>query len=124
MGPRSKRKYLEAIFLRYKKSSHTQKSLILDECCATTGYHSKYVIWLLRHFKRFTKPAPKKRGPKPVYQTEALLKPLKRIWRAANLPTLKDSKSFYPYGSQAISNALETFPTKSRKVKIYISRHH
>jgi hypothetical protein len=48
MSPRSKREYLEAIHLRYKKASRKDKTVILDEFCATSGYHRKHAIRLLR----------------------------------------------------------------------------
>ena len=96
MSPRSKKEYLEAIFLRYKSASKKQKSIILDEFCATSGYHRKHAIRLLRPFKRFTKHKPKKRGPKPLYHKDAILKPLKRIWLAANLPCSKRLKASLP----------------------------
>jgi hypothetical protein len=93
MSPRSKREYVEAVFLRYKRSSRKAKTLILDEFCATCGYHRKYAIQLLRGFKRFIKPKKKKRGRKPVYRKEDILKPLKRIWLSANLPCSKRLKA-------------------------------
>lgn len=96
MSPRSKREYTEAIFLRYKKASRTQKSVILDEFCATCGYHRKHAIRLLRSFKRFVKPKAKRRGRSPVYAKEAILKPLKQIWLAANLPCSKRLKALLP----------------------------
>ena len=96
MSPRSKREYTEAVHKRYKKASMREKTAILDEFCATTGYHRKYAILLLRGFKRFTRPKPKKRGRKPFYQNEAVLNPLKRIWRAANLPCSKRLKVILP----------------------------
>ena len=80
------KEYLLAVVKRYKKGTKAQKSLILDEFCATTGYHRKHAIRLLRGFKRFTKPHPKPRGPKPVYDSPELLNALKKIWLAANLP--------------------------------------
>ena len=86
MSPPSKKEYLEAIFKRYKQASKAQKQIILDEFCAATGYHRKHAIRLLRGFKRFTKPQPKRRGPKPVYDSPELLKALKKIWLAANQP--------------------------------------
>lgn len=93
MSPRSKWEYVEAVFLRYKHSSRKEKTRILDEFCATCGYHRKYAIQLLRHFKRFTRPKPKKRGRKPVYEGDALMNPLKQIWLAANLPCSKRLKA-------------------------------
>ncbi len=93
MSPRSKREYVEAVSLRYKRSSRKAKTRILDEFCATCGYHRKYAIQMLRGFKRFTRSKRKKRGRKPVYGREDILKPLKRIWLAANLPCSKRLKA-------------------------------
>ena len=62
MSPRSKREYIKAIFLRYRKAPHKEKPIILDEFCATCRYHRKHAIRLLRRFKRFIKPKTKKRG--------------------------------------------------------------
>ena len=96
MSPRSKKEYLEAIYLRYKSASLKQKSVILDEFCATSGYHRKHAIRLLRNYKRFTKTKSKKRGRKPLYRKDAILKPLKRIWLTANLPCSKRLKALLP----------------------------
>ncbi len=96
MSPRSKKEYLEAVHLRYKRTSRKGKAVILDEFCATSGYHRKHAIRLLRGFKRFTKPQPKKRGRRPLYDHPNLLLPLKRIWLAANLPCSKRLKAILP----------------------------
>jgi hypothetical protein len=96
MSPQSKRDYQEAIHLRYKNASRHEKSIILDEFCATCGYHRKHAIRVLRGFKRFTKPKAKKRGKPPVYKNEAIIKPLKEIWLAANLPCSKRLKPMLP----------------------------
>jgi len=96
MSPVSKREYLEAVFLRYKRASRQLKTIILNEFCTTCKYHRKHAIRLLRKFKRFIKPKVKKRGRKPVYDKEAILKPLKRIWLAANLPCSKRLKVILP----------------------------
>ena len=96
MSPRSKKEYIEAIFLRYKEASYNQRTIILDEFCATCRYHRKHAIRLLRRFKRFVKPRVKKRGRSPVYQRDLILKPLKQIWLAANLPCSKRLKAILP----------------------------
>jgi hypothetical protein len=96
MSPRSKKEYLESIFLRYRKASIKGKTVILDEFCATCGFHRKHAIRVLRKFKRFTQPQPKKRGRVPLYCPDLLLKPLSRIWRTANLPCSKRLKALLP----------------------------
>jgi hypothetical protein len=96
MSPRSKREYLEAIFSRYKGVSRKEKTTILDEFCAVSGYHRKHAIRLLRSFKRFQKPKLKKRGRPSLYDRQTLLKPLKQIWLASNLPCSKRLKALLP----------------------------
>lgn len=96
MSPQSKREYVEAIFLRYKKASRSEKSAILAEFCATCNCHRKHAIRVLRKFKRFVKPKAKKRGRTSVYNKEPILKPLRLIWKASNLPCSKRLKVILP----------------------------
>jgi hypothetical protein len=96
MSPRSKREYLAAIVKRYRAASRKVKTAILNEFCSTCGYHRKHAVRLLRTFRQFTQKTPAKRGRKPVYDTEALLVPLKRIWKTANLPCSKRLKAILP----------------------------
>jgi hypothetical protein len=96
MSSRSKREYLEAIYLRYKRASRKDKAIILDEFCTTCGYHRKHAIRLLKKFTRFIKPKKKKRGRRPLYSKEVIVKPLKKIWLSANLPCSKRLKAVLP----------------------------
>ena len=96
MSPRSKKEYTEAVHKRYKHASRSEKKVILDEFCATTGYHRKYAIILLKGFKRFSKPVRKKRGRKARYRKDEIIQPLKKIWLAANLPCSKRLKAILP----------------------------
>ena len=66
MSPQSKREYREAVHLRYKNATRHEKTAILDEFCATCGCHRKHAIRVLKRFKRFTRPKPKRRGKPPV----------------------------------------------------------
>lgn len=99
MSPRSKEEYARAIYDRYKSASRREKATILDEFCTTCGYHRKHAIRLLRSFKRPKKPKPKKskrRGRPPIYHGNTILKPLKKVWLAANLPCSKRLKVILP----------------------------
>ncbi len=96
MSPRSKREYLAAIVKRYRAASRSIKTVILNEFCSACGYHRKHAVRLLRTFRRFTQKTSAKRGRKPVYDTDAILMPLKRIWKAANLPCSKRLKAILP----------------------------
>ena len=112
MSPRSKREYIETIFLRYKKASRESKTIILDEFCATCGYHRKHGIRLLRGFKRFIKPKAKKRGRAPLYRHDAILKPLKQIWLAANLPCSKRLKVMLPLWLPGYAQSFGPLPSQ------------
>lgn len=88
--------YLKSVYLRYKRANRKEKSTILNEFCHNCGYHRKHAIRALNTFKRFTKPKPKKRGKPSVYNKSSIIKPLKHIWLAANLPCSKRLKAILP----------------------------
>ena len=96
MSPGARMEYLKAVHLRYKKANRKEKTNILNEFCKNCGYHRKHAIRTLNTFKRFTKPKPKKRGKPPIYDKSIIIKPLKRIWLAANLPCSKRLKAILP----------------------------
>lgn len=103
MSPRSKREYIEAVYLRYKRASKKEKSSILDEFCLNCNYHRKHAIRVLKRFKRFTKLKPKKRGKKSMYDMPLIKKPLEKIWLKANLPCSKRLKVILPLWLPAYS---------------------
>jgi hypothetical protein len=121
MSPRSKKEYIEAIFLRYKKASYQERTIILDEFCATCGYHRKHAIRLLRRFRRFIKPKLRKRGRPPVYHREILLKPLKQIWLAANLPCSKRLKVILPLWLPGYVQSFGNLPSEVSQALLNIS---
>ena len=96
MSHGARMEHLESIYVRYKRADKKDKTLILDEFCATCGYHRKYAIRLLKRYKRFTKPRLKRRGAPSVYNKPSTTEPLKRIWLAANLPCSKRMKVIIP----------------------------
>jgi len=121
MSPRSKREYIEAVFLRYKIAPYKEKTIILDEFCATCSYHRKHAIRLLRRFKRFTTPKTKKRGRAPVYPPKLLLKPLKQIWLAANLPCSKRLKAILPLWLPGYAQSFGNLPPEVSQALLSIS---
>jgi hypothetical protein len=121
MSPRSKREYTEASHKRYKHASRSEKKLILDEFCATTKYHRKYAIILLKGFKRFREPVRKKRGPKPTYMKDEIIQPLKKIWLAANLPCSKRLKVILPLWLPSYSQQFGMLPLDSVHALRHIS---
>jgi hypothetical protein len=121
MSSRSKREYLEAIYLRYKRGSRKHKAIILDEFCAACGYHRKHAIRLLRKFRRFIKPKGKKKGRRPLYRKESILKPLKRIWLAANLPCSKRLKAVLPLWLPGYAQQYGTLPQEVTEALMAVS---
>jgi hypothetical protein len=112
---------MEAIHKRYKHASRSEKKIILDEFCATTGYHRKYAIVILKGFKRFRKPVRRKRGPKPKYKKDEIIKPLKTIWLAANLPCSKRLKAILPLWLPGYTQRFGILPLDSVQALRHIS---
>jgi hypothetical protein len=121
MSSRSKREYLEAIYPRYKAASRGLKKIILDEFCAACGYHRKHAIRLLKQFRRFIKPKHKKKGRTPLYNTEAILTPMKRIWLTANLPCSKRLKAVLPLWLPGYTKQYGDLPEEVIKALLAIS---
>jgi hypothetical protein len=119
MSPRSKKEYIDTVVDRYRKATRKQKTLILDEFCATLHFHRKHAIRLLKSFKRFRKPQKNKRGRKPLYSHPSILKPLKKIWLTANLPCSKRLKPILPLW---LPGYIESFGPLSPKVLNALSR--
>ena len=121
MSPRSKKEYIETIYLRYHNASRNQKTLILDEFCATLGYHRKHAIRVLRKFKRFRKTKTKRPGHVPLYSQPHILKPLKKIWLAANLPCSKRLKIILPLWIPGYIQSFGPLPPKVVEALSHIS---
>ena len=82
MSFRSKRELLAQVAPRYHLASHAQKSVILDEFVATTGYARKYAIRVLTR-PPLPAPAQIRRPRLPTYGT-AVQAALEQAWAAAN----------------------------------------
>jgi hypothetical protein len=81
MGTQSKRELVTSISPRYVTATGADKARILDEFVATTGYHRKYAITLLRH-----PPAPRRHPitrPRAKRYTPAVQRTLVRLWEVA-----------------------------------------
>ena len=93
MSKRSKRELLEAIRPRYLKYNKSGKTKMLDEFVATTGYHRKYAIRLLKNG-----PAPKgrkKKGRRKVYRGE-VVQALIEVWKICGRICSKRLHPFLP----------------------------
>ena len=65
MSPKAIQELAEALRSRYRSASRLEKTKILDEFCATTGYHRKSAIRLL--CRRSRPSSGKPRGRPPIY---------------------------------------------------------
>lgn len=122
MSPRSKREYMETIWLRYKRAiRRTEKSALITELCLTCHWHRKHAIRALKNFKRFTKQKPKKRGKPSIYNVPSVIEPLKRIWLAAGQPCSKllkpTIKLWLPFYAQEFSG----LPLNAAKALLKVS---
>ncbi len=93
MSQRSKRELVAAIRPRYLKANKAGKEHILNELIATTGYHRKSAIRVLKHG-----PQPKglkKPGRRKVYQGEVVLA-LEQIWEICGRICSKRLQPFLP----------------------------
>lgn len=96
MSPRSKKEYAETVRLRYKKATRHEKTIILNEFCATCGYHRKHAIRVLKNIKHLKNHSKNKRGKPQYYKNDTICNPLKKIWLKANLPCSKRLKTILP----------------------------
>lgn len=80
---------------RYRRSKRGIKKQMLDDFCATYGYHRKAATRLLRQWAldRYGRPGP---GPKRRYDAKTLLEPLKKIWLATDQMCSKKLKAALP----------------------------
>jgi hypothetical protein len=93
MSKRSKQELTKEIHPRYLKAGKAEKTRILDEFIANTGYHRKYAIRLLKHGLK--KKGYKKVGRKKKYQGE-VVKVLEKIWETCGRICSKRLHPFLP----------------------------
>ena len=94
MSLSAKRESLARIHGRYQRAGRPHKSRVLEEFCATCGYHRKAALRLLNHPLR-TAP-PKRSGPKRTYEPAEVLPVLKTIWLASDQLCSKLLKAALP----------------------------
>jgi hypothetical protein len=94
MSLSAKRESLARIHGRYQRAGRPHKSRILDEFCATCGYHRKAALRLLNRPLAAT--PPKRSGPKIIYDPVAVLPVLKSVWLASDQLCSKLLKAALP----------------------------
>ncbi len=83
MTPAARHEYVRAVRPRYTLAPWSAKPRILDEFCATTGYHRKYAITLLNCPSC---PAEQPRRRRAPTYSERVITVLAAIWEAAGYP--------------------------------------
>ena len=82
MSLSAKRESLTRIHGRYQRAGRPHKTRILDEFCATCGYHRKAALRLLN--RPLPTRLPKRSGPKTTYDPVEVLPVLKVVWLASD----------------------------------------
>lgn len=82
MSLSAKREALARIHGRYQRAGRPHKTRILDEFCATCGYHRKAALRLLN--RPLPAVPPKRPGPKRTYDPVQVLPVLKAVWLASD----------------------------------------
>jgi hypothetical protein len=82
MSLSAKRESLSRIHGRYERAGRPHKTRILDEFCATCGYHRKAAVRLLN--RPLPTGPPKGSGPKVTYEPKEMLPVLKAVWLASD----------------------------------------
>jgi hypothetical protein len=94
MSLSAKREALARIHGRYQRAGRRHKTRILDEFCATCGYHRKAALRLLS--RPLTSQAPKRPGPKISYEPAQVQPVLKAVWLASDQLCSKLLKAALP----------------------------
>ena len=94
MSLSAKREALARIHGRYQRAGRPHKTRILDEFCATCGYHRKAALRLLNQPLRTA--ASKRSGPKVTYEPAQVLPVLKTVWLASDQLCSKLLKAALP----------------------------
>jgi hypothetical protein len=94
MSLSAKREALARIHGRYQRAGRPHKTRILEEFCATCGYHRKAALRLLN--RPLARRAAKRSGPKIIYDPVEVLPVLKAVWLASDQLCSKLLKAALP----------------------------
>ncbi len=120
MSQRSKRELFAEIQPRYLKASKAEKQKILDEFTASTGYHRKYAIRILKHgYKRRPN---KPKGRTAIYRGE-VVEALEQIWEIYGRICSKRLHPYLPEGIKVLERCGElTLSSETKELLLRISR--
>ena len=117
--------YIKQLSTRYRQASKKDKSIMLNEYCATSKLSRKHAIKTLKKaFKeqtKQTKTIKKKPGRKPIYKSESLILVLKNIWLASDQMCGKRLKSALPLWLPYYENHYSLIPEEINRLLEQIS---
>jgi len=120
MSQRSKRELSEVVHPRYLKAKKTEKVHILDEFIATTGYHRKYAMRILKHGR--PRRSGRKHGLTKVYQGEVVVA-LEQIWEVCGRICSKRLHPFLPEMVKVLERCGELqLPAETKGLLLQMSR--
>ena len=119
MSLSAKREFLARIHGRYQRAGRPHKRLILDEFCATCGYHRKAALRLLN--RPLSTGPPKRPGPKVIYDPAQVLPVLKAIWLASDQLCSKLLKAALPEWIEHYERRSVPLPEAFKKKLLKIS---
>lgn len=119
MSLSAKREALARIHGRYGRAGRPHKTRILEEFCATCGYHRKAALRLLNRPLRTT--PPKRSGPKLTYDPLEVLPVLKALWLASDQLCSKLLKAALPEWLGHFERQSKPLPEAFRKQLLKIS---
>lgn len=119
MSLSAKRESLARIHGRYQRAGRPHKRLILDEFCATCGYHRKAALRLLN--RPLSTGPPKRSGPKIIYDPAQVLPVLKAIWLASDQLCSKLLKAALPEWLEHYERRSAPLPEAFKKKLLKIS---
>jgi hypothetical protein len=119
MSLSAKREALARIHGRYQRAGRPHKTRILDEFCATCGYHRKAALRLLN--RPLPSAPPKRSGPKIIYDPAAVLPVLKAVWLASDQLCSKLLKAALPAWLEHYERRSAPLPAAFKKKLLSVS---
>lgn len=120
MSQRSKRELFAEVQPRYLKARKSEKQRMLDEFTASTGYHRKYAIRVLKHgYKRRPN---KHKGRTAIYRGE-VVEVLEQIWEIYGRICSKRLHPYLPEGIKVLERCGELrLSSETKALLLHISR--
>jgi hypothetical protein len=117
----SVRELVRAVRPRYRHARRAEKTRILDEFVANTGYDRKYAIHLLNH-GRVRQPHTERRGRKRVY-TSDVTRALVKVWEICDRICSKRLHPFLPEMVEILERTGElVLPVETKSRLLQMSR--